>query len=76
MRRVELAKYLEINQVRFARLRLGAGGRRKARSRPRSPEEAIILARLDQARWRRWLETGRIQRAGPRHFRLRLDAEF
>lgn len=72
---MELAKYLEANQARFARLRLRARDRRLARARLRSPEEAIILVRLDQARWRRWLETGRIQRVGPRHFRLRLGDE-
>ena len=75
MRRVVLTEYLETNQARFARLRLRARGRRLARTRPRTPEEAIVLFRLDQARWRRWLEMGRIQRVGPRHFRLRLNDE-
>ncbi len=70
---VDLAAYLEANGARVASLRLRAGGRRLPRTRPRSPEEAAILLRLDRVRWRRWLETGRIQWVGPRHFRLFLD---
>ena len=41
--------------------------------RPRDPEKERILARLDLARKRRYIESGKLEILGPRHWKWRID---
>ena len=41
--------------------------------RPRDPEKERILSELDKVRWLRWLQSGKLAKLGPRHYRLRID---
>lgn len=42
---------------------------RTGRRRGREQEEKVVLALLDQLRWQRALDCGRIERIGPRRYR-------
>lgn len=42
-------------------------------NRPRDPEKEKLLARLDIARFERYLATGKIEIIGPRHWKWRVD---
>ena len=45
-----------------------------AGNRPRDPEQERILSQLDKARWKRYLESGKIEKLGPRRYRFRIDS--
>ena len=41
--------------------------------RPRDPEKERVFARLDLARKRRYIESGKLEIVGPRHWKWRID---
>ena len=41
--------------------------------RPRDPEKEKLLARLDRARFQRYLKSGKIEILGPRRWKWRID---
>jgi len=41
--------------------------------RPRDPEKEKVLSRLDKARWKRYIESGKIQIVSPRRWIWRID---
>ena len=43
--------------------------------RPRDREKERILTRLDIARWKRYLESGKVEILGPRLWKWRVDLE-
>lgn len=45
---------------------------RLPRTRPRDRDEERALSLIVQARWKRWLETGKLTMLAPRRWRLRL----
>lgn len=61
------------NQAKFALRRLRAGVRRRARRRPRDPEEELVLLRMARDRRQAWLASGKLEVLGPRQYRLNLD---
>ena len=42
-------------------------------NRPRDPEKEKLLARLDRARFQRYLKSGKIEILGPRRWKWRID---
>ena len=42
-------------------------------NRPRDPEKERILSELDKARWERYLQSGKIEKLGPRRYQFRID---
>jgi hypothetical protein len=48
---------------------------RAAGRRPRDPEKERVLTQLDIARWKRYIESGKVQIIGPRLWKWRIDAK-
>lgn len=46
---------------------------RAAGRRPRDPEKEKLLADLDKARWKRYIESGKLEALGPRKWKWRVD---
>ncbi len=49
--------------------------KRLPRTRPRDSDEERALSLIVQAKWNRWLESGKLTILEPRRWRLRLDTE-
>ncbi len=43
--------------------------------RPRDPEKERVLTQLDKARWRRYIDSGKVQIISPRLWRWRIDVK-
>ena len=41
--------------------------------RPRDPEKERVLTQLDIARWKRYIESGKVEILGPRLWKWRID---
>ena len=63
-RRALRAKLLELENTFEGRV---------AGRRPRDPDKEQVLVQLDIARWKRYLESGKVQIIGPRHWKWRID---
>jgi hypothetical protein len=74
MDRIDLRKYLQENRVRVTYGRRIPPRRERIRRRPRTPDSYATLAAIMRDRWRLWLEQGRIEVLGPRHYRIHLSA--
>ena len=48
---------------------------RAAGRRPRDPEKERVLTQLDVARWKRYLESGKVEILGPRLWKWRIDVK-
>ncbi len=68
-----MKKYIEENRVRFSYGRRLPTRREHIRRRPRTPDSYATLSAMVRNRWQTWLEQGRIEILGPRHYRLHLQ---
>ena len=41
--------------------------------RPRDPEKETLLIEVEMSRRQRWIETGKLEIIGPRHWKYRVD---
>jgi hypothetical protein len=73
MDRVDLRKYLEENRVRVTYGRRIPPRRERIRRRPRTPDSYATLSAIMRDRWQLWVEQGRIEILGPRHYRIHLS---
>lgn len=73
MRKIKWSEAREKQQANLRRLSRLPGWKRLPRTRPRDPEEEKILIRITLNRFRRWLETGKLQVISPRKWRFRID---
>lgn len=74
MRKIDYDEF--IGQLRKKSLRLytrwsAQKGRSLSSRKPRDPEEDAALFLLDVRRWQEALASGRIEKVGPRRYRLR-----
>ncbi len=70
--RIDVRKYIEENRVRFSYGRRLPTRREHIRRRPRTPDSYATLSAMVRNRWQSWLEQGRIEVLGPRHYRIHL----
>lgn len=73
MDRIDLRKHLQENRVRVTYGRRIPPRRERIRRRPRTPDSYATLAAIMRDRWQLWLEQGRVEILGPRHYRLHLS---
>lgn len=71
MRRLDWKTYSREREG-FIRTRADEVGVRPIRRRPRDPGKRELLLRLDEATWRRWIETGKLEVVEKRRYRLHI----
>jgi len=71
MRKYEFEEYIK-KRPKFTRIRLKLKGLQRAfRKYPRKADEEIVLIQLAQARWKRWLEEGKIKKVKERRYTVK-----
>ena len=71
MRKYKFEEYIK-NRPKFTRIRLEFKGlQRSFRKYPRKRDEERVLIQLAQARWKRWLEEGKIKKLKERRYTLK-----
>ena len=71
MRKYKFEEYIK-NRAKFTRIRLKLkGSQRPLRKYPRKRNEERVLIHLAGARWKRWLEEGKIKKLGERRYTLK-----
>lgn len=71
MRKIKYEDLKKEKKERFAEL-IALENRFEGRAvgrRPRDPEKEAVLIRLDKARMKRYIESGKLEILGPRHWR-------
>ncbi|MBA7644556.1 hypothetical protein ES703_52300 [subsurface metagenome] len=71
MRKYEFEEYIK-NRPKFTRIRLKLkGSQRGFRRYPRKKNEERVLIGLARARWKRWLEEGKIKKLEERRYTVK-----
>ena len=69
MRKIDYQDYKKKRKT-YIRNKALLGTEKISSSRPRDKKEREILARLDIARWQKWLKDGTLMRIGLRKYKL------
>lgn len=73
MRKYEFEEYIK-NRPKFTRIRLKLKGPQRAlRKYPRKRDEERVLIQLARARWKRWLEEGKIKKLKERKYMVKSE---
>ena len=71
MRKYKFEEYIK-NRPKFTRIRLKLkGSQRGFRKYPRKRDEERVLIQLAWARWKRWLEEGKIKKLKERRYTVK-----
>lgn len=73
MRKIKWSAARAKQQANMRQLSRLPDWKRLPRTRPRDPEETEILIQITLNRFRRWLETGKMEIISPRKLRYRVD---
>lgn len=71
MRSVNFDDYIK-KKREFRKILLERGIRRLPRTKLKDPEEICILLKLAEERQKRWLRENRLERLGPRRWRIKI----
>jgi hypothetical protein len=69
---VDLAKYIQENRLRLARLRTFPEKRVRGNRRPRKPEDVLLFQHMIRNQREVWIRAGILEIVGPMRFRFRL----
>jgi len=73
MRKYKFEEYIK-NRPKFTRIRLKLKrSQRSFRKYPRKRDEERVLIELARARWKRWLEEGKIKKLEERRYTVKPD---
>jgi hypothetical protein len=73
MREYRFEEYIK-NRPKFTRIRLKFKGLQRAfRKYPRKGDEKRVLIQLGRARWKRWLEEGKIKKLKERKYMMKSE---
>lgn len=73
MREYRFEEYIK-NRPKFTRIRLKLKGLQRAlRKYPRKRDEERVLIQLARARWKRWLEEGKIKKLKERKYMVKSE---
>lgn len=71
-KKIDVVKYVQVNRLRFGRLRTFPEKPVRGSRRPRTPEDVLLFERMIRARRENWLKAGIVEILGPRRIRINL----